>query len=105
MESTIGKIFQSTIAYRLKWKLEASNSIANTQDAYRKQHSCVQSVVRVINQLQEAKARKEYSVVLIMDFESCFEKVWRSGLLFKAMRNGTNGRMLMFLHNYVTDRK
>ena len=30
------------------------------QDAYRKQHYCVQSVVRVIYQLQEAKARKEY---------------------------------------------
>ena len=82
-----------------------SNGIANTQDAYRKQHSCVQSVLRVINQLQEAKARKEYSVVLIIDFESCFEKVWISGLLFKAMRNGINGRMIKFLHNYVTDRK
>ena len=96
LQSTIGKIFQRTIAYRLRWKLEVSNGIANTQDAYRKQHSCVQSVLRVINQLQEAKARKEYSVVLIMDFESCFEKVWRSGLLFKAIRNGINGRMLMF---------
>ena len=43
---------------------------ANTQDAYRKQHYCVQSVVRVIYQLQEAKARKEYSVVLIMVSDS-----------------------------------
>ena len=105
LESTIGKNFQRTIAYRLRWKLEVSNGIAKTQDAYRKQHSCVQSVVRVINQLHEAKARKDYSVVLIMDFESCFEKVWRSGLLWKAMKKGINGRMLMFLHNYVTDRK
>ena len=105
LESTIGKIFQRTIAYRLRWKLEVSNGIAKTQDAYKKQHSCVQSVVRVINQLHEAKARKDYSVVLIMDFESCFEKVWRSGLLWKALKKGINGRMLMFLHNYVTDRK
>ena len=44
-------------------------------------------------------------MVLIMDFESCFEKVWRSGLLWKAMKTGINGTMLMFLHNYVTDRK
>ena len=105
LESTIGKIFQRTIAYRLRWKLEVSNGIAKKQDTYRKQHSCVQSVVRVINQLHEAKARKDYSVVLIMDFESCFEKVWRSGLPWKAMKKGINGRMLMFLHNYVTDRK
>ena len=39
-------------------------------DAYRKHHYCVQSVVRVIYQLQEAKARKEYSVVLIMVSDS-----------------------------------
>ena len=45
-----------------------SNGISNTQDAYRKQHSCVQAVVRVINQLLEANVRKDYSVVLIMDF-------------------------------------
>ena len=54
LESTIGIIFQRTVAYRLRWKLEVSNSIANTKDAYRKQHSCVQFVVKVINQLHEA---------------------------------------------------
>ena len=59
----------------------------------------------MINQLQEAKLKKQFSVVLIMDFESCFQKVWRSGLLYKAMKIGIDGRLLMFLHSYVTDRK
>ena len=62
-------------------------------------------MIRVVNQLQEAKVMKEYSVGVFMDFESCFEKVWRAGLLFKAIKIGISGRMLIYLHNYITDRK
>ena len=52
LESIISKIFQRTIAGRLIWRLEVSNGFANTQDAYRKQHSGTQSMIRVINSLQ-----------------------------------------------------
>ena len=62
-------------------------------------------MIRVINSLQEAKSKKEYSVAVFMDFESCFEKVWRAGLLCKATKLGICGRMLMYLYNYITDRK
>lgn len=105
LESVISKIFQRTVAGRLIWRLEVSSGFASTQDAYRKQHSCIQSMVRVVNKLQEAKAMKEYSVGVFMDFESCFEKVWRAGLLFKAIKIGICGRMLIYLYNYITDRK
>ena len=54
LESTTGLIFQRTIAYRLRWKLEASNDMAKHKIGF-KNNSCVQSVVRVINKLQEAK--------------------------------------------------
>ena len=60
---------------------------------------------RVINSIQEAKSKKEYSVAVFMDFESCFEKVWRAGLLYKATKIGICGRMLMYLYNYMVDRK
>ena len=105
LESVISKIFQRTIARRLIWRLEISNSFAPTQDAYRKQHSCVQSMIRVVNNIQEAKSKNEYSIAVFMDFESCFEKVWRAGLLYKTAKIGICGRMLLYLYNYINDRK
>ena len=38
------------------------SGFARAQDAYRKQHSCIQPMIRVVSQLQEAKAMTEYSV-------------------------------------------
>ena len=105
LESVISKIFQRTIARRLIWRLEISNGFAPTQDAYRKQHSCVQSMIRVVNSIQEAKSKNEYSIAVFMDFESCFEKVWRAGLLYKAAKIGICGRMLLYQYNYINDRK
>ena len=105
LESIISKFFQRTIAGWLIWRLGVSNGFANTQDAYRKQHSGTQSMIRVINSLKEAKSKKEYSVAVFMDFESCFEKVWRAGLLYKATKIGICERMFMYLYNHITDRK
>ena len=62
-------------------------------------------MIRVVNSLQEAKTKKEYSIAMVMDFESCLEKVWRAGLIYKAAKIGICGRLLLYLHNYVNDRK
>ncbi|XP_053379939.1 uncharacterized protein LOC123561196 [Mercenaria mercenaria] len=39
-----------------------------------------------------------------MDYESCFERIWRAGLLRKAAANGINGRLWMYLRSYLNDR-
>ena len=52
-----------------------------------------------------SKAMKEYSDGVFMHFEFSFEKVWRAGLLYKAIKIGIGGRMLIYLHNYITDRQ
>ena len=40
-----------------------------------------------------------------MDFESCYESIWRSGLLHKASGKAIVGRMWLYLKNFLTDRK
>ena len=62
-------------------------------------------MVRVVNSLQEAKTKKEYCIAMFMDFEFCFEKIWRAVLIYKAAKLGICGRMLLYLYNYVNDWK
>ena len=61
LESVIGKIFERVIKGRLVWKLEVKGTSATTQYAFRRQKSCVQSVVRHVNSLYDARNKKEHS--------------------------------------------
>ena len=79
--------------------------IAKTQFAYRRQKSCIQTLLRRINSVSEARNRKENSVLTVMDFGSCYERIWRAGLLKKASNYGICGRLWMYIKNFLTDRK
>ena len=51
LESVIGKIMERVICNRLIWKLEVDEGKADTQLAYRKQKSCVHTMLRVCNSI------------------------------------------------------
>ena len=57
------KILDRVISNRFIWKLEVAGGKANKQFAYRKQKSCVQTMLSVCNSISEARSRKEYTVV------------------------------------------
>ena len=78
LESVVGKVMERVITRRLVWKLEVDGGVAETQKAFRRQKSCVQSVLRVTNSMSEAKAKKESTVLAVMDYESCYELIWRA---------------------------
>ena len=105
LESVIGKVMERVITHRLVWKLEVEQGVAVTQNAYRRQKSCVQAVLRVANSLSEARAKKEHSVLAVIDYESCYERIWRAGLLHKASKVGIDGRMWLYIKNFLCDRE
>ena len=104
LESVIGKVMERVITHRLVWKLEVENGVAVTQNAYRRQKSCVQSVLRVTNSLSEARAKGESTVLTVIDYESCYERIWRAGLLHKASKIGITGRLWLYIRNFLWDR-
>ena len=105
LESVIRKVMERVICKRLTWKLEVVGGLAATQYAYRKQKSCVQSMVRLCNSVTEARNKKQHTILTVMDFESCYERIWRASLLRKASNRGISGRMWLYIKNFVTERK
>ena len=96
LESTIGKVMERVVCKRLVWKLEVEGGVASTQYAYRRQKSCVQTMLRICNSISESRNRKEYTVQTVMDFESCYERVWRAGLLRDFLNQSTDREVLLF---------
>ena len=70
--------------------------IASTQNAYRKQTSCIQRLVPLCNSVTEATNRKQHTILTVMNFESCFERILKAGLLHKASGKGIAGRMWLY---------
>ena len=103
--SVVGKLMEKIIKLRLTWKLESENVFSNTQYAYRKNRSCTQAVLKMVNNIQENLGKSENTVLVTMDFESCFERVWREGLLKKAEENNIRGRLWIYLKELMSDRK
>ncbi|XP_045162028.2 uncharacterized protein LOC123526843 [Mercenaria mercenaria] len=104
LESVIGKIMERIVKNRLTWRIEVEGGIAATQYAYRKNKSCTQTVLRIVNLVEEAHNNDEKITLVLMDYESCFERIWRAGLMKKATNSGVKGRMWMYLKNFLTDR-
>ena len=49
--------------------------------------------------------KKEHTVLAVIDYESCYERIWRAGLLHKASKVGINGRMWLYIKNFSCDRE
>ena len=96
---------ERVIRKRITWKLEVDGGSTATQYAYRKHKSCVQSMVCLFYSVTEARNKKQHTILTVMDFESCYERIWRAGLLRKASNTGISGRMWLYIKNFVTDRK
>lgn len=61
-------------------------------------------MVRMVNSLHEARNRKEHLVVVIMNFESFYERIQRAELQKKAAEAGVKGRKWMYLGNFLQDK-
>ena len=51
------------------------------------------------------RGKIQHTVLVVMDFESCFERIWRAGLLHKASNKGINERVWLYIKNSINDRK
>ena len=40
-----------------------------------------------------------------MYFESCYERIWIAGLLHRTSNKGINGRLWLYINNFIIDRK
>ena len=41
----------------------------------------------------------------IFDISKAFDRVWHKGRLFKLKQNGINGKLLLWISNYLSNRK
>ena len=79
----MGKILERMVNQRLLWISESQDLFDLKQDAYRPGRMCTQSILRLVQSVFESWQEGKTTVAVVMDFDSCYERIWRSGFFVK----------------------
>lgn len=83
----ISKLFERMLVDRMRPVIESRNLIPNHQFGFRRNHSTIEQVHRVANEIRQAMEEKQYCSAVFLDVQQAFDKVWHAGLLFKLKEN------------------
>ena len=76
----------------------------NFISGFRKGRSAKDNIVLLENDIQKSINCNEHIIVVFLDIEKVYDKLWINGLLFKLAQKGIEGNLLQYLQNYLTGR-
>ncbi|XP_014677546.1 PREDICTED: RNA-directed DNA polymerase from mobile element jockey-like [Priapulus caudatus] len=74
------------------------------QFAYRCNHSITQAILLFVMDILEGFKKNEHTVATFVDLEGAFDSVWREAVVYKLADIGINGKLLLYIANYLTGR-
>jgi Reverse transcriptase (RNA-dependent DNA polymerase)/Endonuclease-reverse transcriptase len=101
---TLSKVAEKAILLRLQRYLHIKKTIIHEQFGFRSQHSTVQQVVRVVDDITEQKNKNRPTAMLLIDLQKAFDKVWHEGLISKLINLGVPNYITRILHSYLDTR-
>ena len=96
----LAKLMESLILTRLQSHIEGMKLIDPEQEGFRKNHSTTNAVLRLTETIADGLA----TAAIFVDLKGAFDRVWRNGLIHKLHQMGITGRMLRWIHNFLTSR-
>ena len=97
----ISKLFERLLLKRLQPVLEYS--IPDHQFGFRRKHSTIQQVHRLVNVIRQTFEEKKYCSSAFLDVRQAFDKVWHNGLLYK-LKQTLPHTFYNILKSYLSDR-
>ena len=82
------------------------NFILNAhQSGFQKGKSTITQLIEVYHQFCQAVDTNKEMRIVFLDISKAFDKVWHIGLLYKLKKCGIGGGLLLWLKDYLSDRK
>lgn len=104
LTSCVCKLMEKMINTRLVWHLETKGLISPFQFGFRKNCSTLDPLLRLTNQIQQGFAKKCQTIGVFFDLEKAYDTTWRTGIMKQLHKMGMCGRMVRFIHSFLTDR-
>jgi len=98
---TMNKITERVILRRLNDYENKEKHIANHQFGFKKNHSTVQQIVRIVNDVSINFNKNLVTVMLLLDIEKAFDKVWIDGLIYKMIYYNYPPTLIKYISSYL----
>jgi len=99
----LSKLFERLFIKRLSKIIAAKNIIPSHQFGFRKSHSTIDQVHRIVNSIEDALEKKKVCSAIFLDVSQAFDKVWHPGLLHK-IQNMLPKKYCELIASYLTMR-
>lgn len=81
--SSLDKLFEKVLYSRIMDFAENNNIINSKQFGFRKEHSTVHQIKRVVNIIENNKALRLSTGAVLLDVEKAFDSIWHDGMIYK----------------------
>ena len=102
--SCIGKYMEKILCNRLIHWLERNKILSDHQCGFRKGLSTYDVLHRLEQNIKNSLFHHSHTVVVYLDLQGAFDKVWHPGLLYKLAKIGISGRMFRWIEDYLLNR-
>ena len=83
--------------------VESNKLLPKHQFGFRKKHSTIEQVHRLVEQIYESFEKKEYCAAAFLDISQAFDRVWHDGLLYK-LKKTVPTNYYIFIKSYLEHR-
>lgn len=97
------KLMESLFMKRLMPIINERSLIPEHQFGFRKKHSTIEQVHRLVEKINKTFERKEYCSAVFLDISQAFDRVWHQGLLYK-IKTSLPINYYLFLKTYLSER-
>ena len=101
---TAGKVLERLLLTRLHDALEEREVIPPEQFGFRRGHSTVDQLLRVVERVAHGFTRSRCTAALFLDVSQAFDRVWHGGLLHKMLQSGVPTWMCRMVASFLKDR-
>lgn len=81
--SILSKLFEKSLMHYLNPVIASQNLIPHHQFGFRKKHSTIEQIHRIVTLIRSTFEQKQYCTSLFIDISQAFDKVWHKGLIHK----------------------
>lgn len=103
--TSISKVVEKVILNKIRKHEKQNNIIIDEQFGFKAQHNTVQQVVRIVNDIRYNFNINKVTVMLLLDIEKAFDKVWIDGLIYKMIQYNYPNIIIKLIHSYLNNRK
>ncbi|KAM7297927.1 hypothetical protein ISCGN_023078 [Ixodes scapularis] len=105
LTSCMGKLLERMVKSRLEYHLESVGGYPESTCGFRRHHCTADAIADLVTTLEESKAKRWTTGVVLLDVSKAFDAVKHSAILDMLRLSGIEGRPLRYVRAYLSGRE